>query len=69
MPLPGFLCATIVGSAPNTIITVIVADALSTGKNPWVLLISVGVVCLGFALSGKEFLRWRAQLKQAKAVE
>lgn len=63
MPLSGFLAATILGSAPNTIVTVIASDAVSTGNPPWILGISVAVVFLGFALSTREILSWRRQLR------
>ncbi|AKE41240.1 TVP38/TMEM64 family inner membrane protein ydjZ [Corynebacterium kutscheri] len=50
VPLVGFTIATLVGSAPGTIATVILGDALATGFNP-ALLIAV-VLLAGLGLSG-----------------
>ncbi len=67
VPRLGFLFATLVGSAPNTIVTVVVTHSLATGESPWILLISVVVVLTGFALSVREFSTWRARVKKLTA--
>ncbi|MEV0432143.1 TVP38/TMEM64 family protein [Nocardia sp. NPDC050413] len=45
-----YLLATVVGSAPGTIATVVLADALTGGTHP--AAIAVSVVCLAFGLLG-----------------
>lgn len=69
MPVGLFLAATFVGSAPNTIATVVATDALAGGQSPWVLLISVVVVTAGFLISGREFRRWMAIVRKVKSKE
>ncbi|MBF6370493.1 TVP38/TMEM64 family protein, partial [Nocardia puris] len=45
-----YLLATVVGSAPGTVATVILADALTGGTHPAMLVVSA--VCLGIGLVG-----------------
>lgn len=47
VPVLGFTLATLVGSAPGTIITVILGDSLATGANAQLLLATFGLAVLG----------------------
>lgn len=42
-----FTAATFLGSAPGTIATVLLGDALTGHANPWLLAVTVGMACLG----------------------
>lgn len=63
IPLVPYLVATVVGSAPNTVATVLATDALLGGGSPWVLGISAVVILLGVLLTGREVQRLRAGVK------
>ncbi|AGP30774.1 TVP38/TMEM64 family protein [Corynebacterium terpenotabidum] len=54
-----FLGATVAGSAPNTVATVLATDALLGGGSPWVFWVSAAVILGGVILTGRElrFLR------------
>lgn len=47
VPVLGFAVATLVGSAPGTIITVMLGDSLATGANAQLLLATLGLAVLG----------------------
>ncbi|RAV33782.1 TVP38/TMEM64 family protein [Corynebacterium heidelbergense] len=59
IPLGPFLVATLIGSAPNTIATVVATDTVTTGGDPWVLLLTAALAIVGANLAGREFLHWR----------
>lgn len=53
-PMAPYLLATVAGSAPNTVATVLATDALLGGGSPWVLGISAAVIALGVSLTTRE---------------
>jgi uncharacterized membrane protein YdjX (TVP38/TMEM64 family) len=63
IPLGLYLVATVFGSAPNTVATVVATDALLGGGSPWVLGISAVVILVGVLLTGREMRLLRAGVK------
>lgn len=68
MPMGGFLAATLLGSAPNTIATVLLADAAATGTPRWMLLLTIPIYLVGIVLSLREASVWRRTLLAEKAA-
>lgn len=69
IPLLPFVAATVAGSSPTTVVTVVASDAIATGGHPWVLLLSAAVAAAGVALSGRELTRWRSRVGTATPAE
>lgn len=62
IPLIPFLGATLIGSAPNTVATVVVTGVLARGGSPWVLAVSALVIAIGMVLTGREVIIFRARV-------
>jgi len=63
-----YLLATVIGSAPGTIATVVLADALTGGSHPAMLVVSV--ICLGIGLVGLVVdARWEPAAEPANSSD
>ncbi|WP_414119840.1 TVP38/TMEM64 family protein [Corynebacterium nuruki] len=54
IPAAPYLTATVAGSAPNTVATVVATDVIVTGGSPWTLGITVVTAALGLGLTVRE---------------
>lgn len=65
IPLARFLAATVLGSAPNTVATVLATDTLLGGGSPWVLAVSGAVVLAGALLAVREARILKVRVKSS----
>ncbi|WP_066587713.1 MULTISPECIES: TVP38/TMEM64 family protein [Corynebacterium] len=63
IPVGPYLGATLAGSAPNTVATVVVTDTVLGGGSPWVLAVSAVVILTGCVLTAREVRTVSARVK------
>lgn len=65
IPAGPYLAATVAGSAPNTVATVVATDALLGGGDPRAFAVSAVVIVVGLLLTGRELHTMRARVKSS----